>query len=131
MKVTYLQSIRKFCLDCMGGSSDTVKDCPSRNCKFYPYRFGKTTAIRPGYSPLKAIRLYCLECVGNSDEVKKCSMPECPVYYYRQGHNPKLKGRGDVSNLRNKRHQNHVLASNLNDHGQTKVNIPVLTENRL
>jgi hypothetical protein len=37
--------IRKFCLHCMGGSSDTVKDCPSAGCLLYPFRFGKNPNI--------------------------------------------------------------------------------------
>jgi len=27
---TYLKSIRAFCLNCMGKSSETVRDCPAR-----------------------------------------------------------------------------------------------------
>lgn len=36
-----LKSIRAFCLDCVGGSSNEVKLCPSERCALYPYRFGK------------------------------------------------------------------------------------------
>lgn len=36
-----LKSIRAFCLDCVGGSSNEVKLCPSKRCALYPYRFGK------------------------------------------------------------------------------------------
>lgn len=38
--------IRKFCLHCMGGSSDTVKKCPSANCFLYPFRIGKNPNIK-------------------------------------------------------------------------------------
>ena len=38
---TYLKSIRAFCLDCMGKSSETVRDCPARHCKFYKTRIKK------------------------------------------------------------------------------------------
>ena len=78
---TYLKSIRAFCLDCMGKSSETVRDCPARHCKFYPYRFGKMPETKPDSTPLKSIRLYCLECIGTSDEVKgtaKKSSWACP-----------------------------------------------------
>ena len=134
---TYLQSIRAFCLECMGGSSEIVRDCPARNCKFYPYRFGKIPTIKPNYTPLKAIRLYCLECVGNSDEVKKCSMPECPVYYYRFGKNPHLKNKNPKGNpkalkiFRQNSSGQQFLASNLNDRNQVKVNVSILAKNRL
>lgn len=33
--------IRKFCLQCMGGHSDFVRDCTTLDCLCYPYRFGK------------------------------------------------------------------------------------------
>jgi len=43
-------------------------------------------------SPLKAIRLNCLECSGGSSaEVKLCVIPKCPLYPFRFGKNPYLK----------------------------------------
>ena len=40
-------------------------------------------------SPLKAIRLKCLDCCcGSSNEVKLCSLERCPLYPFREGHNP-------------------------------------------
>lgn len=36
-----LRAIRLNCLDCMGGSGNEVKLCPSEQCPLYPYRFGK------------------------------------------------------------------------------------------
>ena len=89
-----LKSIRKFCLECMGGSSKIVTDCPSTKCKFYHFRFGKNPIPQPKIFALKSMRLYCLECLYTSDEVKKCTMPECPVYIYRFGNNPHRKGIG-------------------------------------
>lgn len=45
-------------------------------------------------SPLKAIKEFCLECCGyNSNDVKKCTAPLCPLYAFRNGHNPYRKGR--------------------------------------
>ena len=99
-RLTYLKAIRKFCVECMGGNYHLVNECPSLNCKFYLYRFGKNPDVKPKITPLKSIRLYCLECVETSDEVKKCTMPECPVYYYRFGKNPKLKGKRGAGNLK-------------------------------
>ena len=34
--------IRKFCLNCMCGSYEAVKDCTTEDCTLYPYRFGKS-----------------------------------------------------------------------------------------
>ena len=40
-------------------------------------------------SPLKAIRLKCLDCCcGSAHEVKLCTVEKCPLYPFREGHNP-------------------------------------------
>lgn len=40
-------------------------------------------------SPLKAIRLNCLECSGGlSEEVRQCPITTCPVYPFRFGKDP-------------------------------------------
>lgn len=40
-------------------------------------------------NPVKAIRLKCLDCSGgSSEEVKKCYIPECPLYPFWLGKNP-------------------------------------------
>lgn len=45
-------------------------------------------------TPLKAIRAKCLDCSGGSPlEVEKCNPSYCPLYEYRFGHDPNLKGR--------------------------------------
>ena len=123
-KFTYLKAIRKFCVECMGGSIQLPANYTSKLCKFYPYRLGKKPDIRPENTPLRSIRLYCLECVGTSNEVKNCSMSECPVYYYRSGKNPKLKSNnpnGNQKALENYRRnclRQAISASNFNDNWQ-------------
>jgi hypothetical protein len=39
-------------------------------------------------SPLKAIRMQCLECLGSSNEVKICTTPNCSLFAFRFGKNP-------------------------------------------
>lgn len=40
-------------------------------------------------SPLKAIRLHCLDCCcGSPVEVRLCPSKECPLYSFRIGNNP-------------------------------------------
>ena len=47
-------------------------------------------------TPLKAIRLKCLECSNHQPrEVRLCPFDDCPLYIYRFGHNPKRKGVGN------------------------------------
>ena len=49
-------------------------------------------------TPLKAIRAKCLDCCcGQYNEVKLCPSRECPLYPYRDGHNPNRKGMGNNS----------------------------------
>ena len=33
--------IRAFCIDCQGGDTPSVRNCPSFNCPLYPFRMGK------------------------------------------------------------------------------------------
>ena len=57
-------------------------------------------------TPLKAIRLNCLECcVGSAKEVRLCQIPDCPLFQYRLGHNPKLKGKGNIANFGGKKNE--------------------------
>ena len=45
-------------------------------------------------SALKAIRLKCLDCCcGSSYEVKLCTVAGCPLYPFREGHNPYIAKR--------------------------------------
>ena len=36
-----LRAIRAFCLECMGGSADGVRECTAPNCWLYSYRLGR------------------------------------------------------------------------------------------
>lgn len=46
-------------------------------------------------TPLKAIRLKCLDCsCGSPKEVKLCTAEACPLYPFRFGKNPKRLGIG-------------------------------------
>ena len=41
-------------------------------------------------TPMKAIRLKCLDCVnGQLMEINKCELKKCPLWKYRSGHRPK------------------------------------------
>ena len=45
-------------------------------------------------SPIKAIRLKCLECSnGSANEVKLCHIERCPLYKFRFGKNPNRQPR--------------------------------------
>ena len=41
-------------------------------------------------TPLRAVRLKCLDCMGGSaHDVRLCPIPDCPLYPWRMGHRPK------------------------------------------
>lgn len=51
-------------------------------------------------TPLKAIRLKCLDCSGyKALEVKNCVILDCPLHKYRFGKNPNRKGIGGNKKL--------------------------------
>ena len=41
VRLTPLNAIRAFCLECVCWSSDEVKNCTNPLCPLYPFRFGK------------------------------------------------------------------------------------------
>lgn len=48
-------------------------------------------------TPVRAIRLKCLDCSANQvKEVKECPVKECVLYPYRMGKNPNRAGKGGV-----------------------------------
>jgi len=116
-----LKAIHKYCVWCVGGQSrklDVLCAGEECGCPLYPYRHGRdeltSKDIRivvlgegikvENYSPLKAIRYKCLDCSGGSkSEVRSCicyeNNPEkvdhCPLWDFREGHNPHRKGVGN------------------------------------
>lgn len=41
-------------------------------------------------TPIKTIRVHCIECSGGQKkEVKECPITKCPLYPYRMGKRPK------------------------------------------
>lgn len=66
-------------------------------------------------TPIKAIRLKCLDCCcGSSHEVKLCTVSKCPLYAFRFGKNPNRAGMGDSSHFKtNNTHSTNDLGENL------------------
>ena len=40
-------------------------------------------------TPMKAIRLKCLDCAFTANEVRLCPCMNCPLWLFRFGHRPK------------------------------------------
>lgn len=94
-RLSRLQSIRKFCVLCMGGNTHLPKECPATKCKLYPFRCGKG-----GGSKGDVIRKYCLNCVGSPTEVKNCTDLNCPLRQYRFGYTSNHRIRKNGNNER-------------------------------
>lgn len=92
-----LESIRKFCVACMGGSYSLVAQCPELACPLHGYRMGVAEdAARP---PVRAIRRQCLACCCEDRErVRACSaspackppFEPCFLWRYRLGSRPEI-----------------------------------------
>lgn len=53
-----------------------------------------STDPQPRRSPLRSIRLYCIECsAGSMPEVAKCDHDWCPLWHWRHGKHPALQGK--------------------------------------
>ena len=46
MEKSPLKAIRAKCLDCCCGQASEVKNCPSKRCPLWEYRFGKSGRTR-------------------------------------------------------------------------------------
>lgn len=43
-------------------------------------------------TPVQAIKQYCLQCcLDSAREVSLCTVPDCPLYPFRKGKNPRKK----------------------------------------
>ncbi|WP_243360993.1 restriction endonuclease [Fundidesulfovibrio terrae] len=96
-KLSASESVRKFCVSCMGGSYVLVSECPDTACPLHAYRLGPAPEqTRP---PVRAIRRQCLACCcGGRDRVRACAAsPTCKEPYepcwlwrYRLGSRPEI-----------------------------------------
>jgi len=96
-KLSSSESIRKFCVACMGGSYLLVSECSDQSCPLHAYRLGAAPEVsRP---PVRAIRRQCLACCcGDRERVRACAAsPACkqpyePCYLwrYRLGSRPEI-----------------------------------------
>ena len=90
-----VKAIRKRCIYCSETLSE-VRNCTITHCTLHPYRMGRNPfhgKEKPDnyHPPLKAVRLYCLDCCCNSpSEVRRCggAGADCDVYDFRFGDNP-------------------------------------------
>jgi hypothetical protein len=93
-------AVRHKCLDCCCELTEEVKLCPAEGCSLWPFRFGTYPTDHQGpKTVLRPIREKCRDCMPEPFKpghapVKDCERKCCPIYPYRLGTNPKLKGKG-------------------------------------
>jgi len=90
------ESIRKFCLECMGGKSLLVSECPDDACPLHEHR--KDQAVeKPRRTPVRAIRCQCLICCAKDrKQIRLCpASPKtrppfdpCLLWRFRLGFRP-------------------------------------------
>ena len=100
-----VHTIGRECFVCMGRVRclDERERCQSKECPLWPYRLGHKPQ-GADVSPLKAIRLHCLDCAGSPTEVKNCTGKllngdTCHLHPYRFGRNPNLAGKGQSADV--------------------------------
>lgn len=91
-KGTPLYAVRKFCIECCGGSKPDVKTCTGdkpimggryKCCPLFSHRLGRKRIS------VQKIKKHCLMCMGGSREaVKECPSKDCWLYLFRFGTNP-------------------------------------------
>lgn len=100
-------------LDWRYGLSEIAEYDKTRNGRFYVSKFIKSGRVdwdvssnlqqarspimkQKGITPLRAIRRKCLYdcCCGQRSEVRNCVIPECDLFPFRFGKNPRRKGVG-------------------------------------
>ena len=91
---TALESIRRFCLACMGGSAPLVAECASPACAFHGHRMG---VIEQGADRrlVRVIAGYCREQCQPGEDPAACTagkvfmeLEPCPCWPFRTGRNP-------------------------------------------
>lgn len=85
---TPLKTIRTYCIHCVGGDLEEVRNCTANNpqwhvCPFHRYRMNK------GRPSARIFRKFCLQCMnGSRDMVNNCNTSHCLIHPYRMGKHP-------------------------------------------
>lgn len=91
---TALESIRRFCLACMGGIAPLVAECASTTCTFHGHRMG---VIEQGADRrlVRVIAGYCREECQPGEDPAACTagkvfmdLEPCVLWPFRTGRNP-------------------------------------------
>lgn len=93
-----VESIRKFCVACMGGSYVLVAECDHPACPLYAYRLG-VAGDAEAPPPIRAIRRQCMQCCcGERAHIRGCAaspsckapFEPCQLWRFRLGSRPEI-----------------------------------------
>ena len=106
-RLSILRSVRRFCLDCQGGSARAVRACADALCPLRAWRLppaeeegtvpdgGRLLPAPAGrmsprsHAALRAVRRQCLLCAGSPADVRACrARDDCALWSYRFGVRP-------------------------------------------
>ncbi len=80
-----VKAVRRFCLECQGGTTVFVRACSDTVCPLYAFRL-RPEEMDSQTRPLRAIRQYCLTCAETRQDIRKCdAKTDCPLWSYRFG----------------------------------------------
>ncbi len=84
------RAVRRFCLDCLGGRTDFVRECAEETCPLHPWRLPAAALPHEVHGRvLRAVRRHCLACAGDRKEIRSCDAQDaCPLWEYRFGVHP-------------------------------------------
>ena len=70
---------RAFCLQCMGGSSNLVRECETVTCPVHPYRFGTNPALKGQLRGASLISKCSKEGVGGQFSLQESTFRGAPM----------------------------------------------------
>ena len=80
VKDSALKAARKECLNCQGGSSQGVEECPSIHCALWRFRFGKNPSRQGNEANIRAWKFKAARTPADSTSAptERLSAPERP-----------------------------------------------------
>ncbi len=91
---TPAETLRAWCGYCIQSTRRAeIENCggylvyaTGRPCHFYAYRLGGKRV------PARVFKTFCTECQGSALHARECPQASCPLFPFRHGRNPNIRG---------------------------------------